>query len=90
MWPEAKEFLQKSKAEQNEFIKDQTENMAKSAERISDKVAVPREGPSFKRQVQDELRGNLKLLPAAILANYGTNKLFEALDPDGKFTDLYT
>ena len=83
---EAREFLQKSKVEQEKEIKRFAEKQRQMQETADSKVPVPREGPSFKRQIQDELRGNLKLLPASILASYGTNALFKALDPDGKFT----
>ncbi len=84
---EASAFLNKSKAERRKQLAEFQKKEQALRDDINAKEAVPREGPSFKRAVQDELRANLKLLPASILASYGTNALFKALDPDGKFTN---
>jgi hypothetical protein len=84
---EAAEFLNKSKAERRKQLAEFQKKEQALRDDINAKEAVPRDGPSFKRAVQDELRANLKLLPASILASYGTNALFKALDPDGKFTN---
>nr|MCH9715886.1 hypothetical protein [Gammaproteobacteria bacterium] len=88
---EASTFLSKSKAErlkQLEEFKQQQDDLLKELDsRVAVRNEPPVEQPSFKRAIQDELRGNLKLLPASIVASYGTGMLFQALDPDGKFTD---
>ncbi len=84
---EASAFLNKSKAERLKQIAEFQKKQEDLIKQQDSKVAVPREGPSFKRAIQDELRGNLKLLPASIVASYGTGLLFQALDPDDKFTD---
>eukprot|EP00944_MAST-04C_sp_MAST-4C-sp1_P004369 g4369.t1 len=84
---DATAFLNKSKEERLKEIAKFNEKQEQAIKDLDAKVPVPREGISFKRMIQDELRGNLKLLPASIAASVGTNALFQALDPDDKFTD---
>ena len=82
---EAQKFLQKSKVERQKEIDNFKKKL--DGEMMSNEAAVNEStAPTFKDSVRDNFIGSVKGLPASIVASYGTNKLFKALDPDGKFT----